>query len=111
MHWQSDYYDYLTQNDEKELRKDVRERKGNGHRLVPNTNNKATWYESENGDKILRSYYTDVLRLSNGRAYKMWEGYSVTTMNHINKFLSMNGCRGMNKYEWVMLKVGEGKDV
>ena len=96
---------YLDREAQKYLRRDIKDRKESGHKVVLGTNNKATWYFDENGNKVLRSYYTDVARLDlYGNLYKLWNGYSVTTLNHINAFLKANGLAGICKYDWVMME-------
>lgn len=34
---------------------------------------------------------------------KFWEGYSKTTLKHINTFLAMDNIKPLTKYDWVML--------
>ena len=49
---------------------------------------KAKVIETENGEKVLQSYNTEVCKIScNGEFVRMWEGYSTTTMRHVNSFL------------------------
>ena len=98
-----DAWDYLTPDDNKELREDVKTRgKYYGHSIIAGTNNKATWYTDSDGAKVLRSYTTDVLKIYRGRVYKLWEGYSATTAKHINAFLLLNGYAGISKRDWIM---------
>lgn len=50
--------------------------------------------EHENGDKVLKSYHTEVVRLVNGKGLRFSEdkeNYSQTTMAHIRSFLSFYG--------------------
>ena len=48
---------------------------------------KAKVIEEDNGEKVLQSYNTRVCRItSSGEFVRMWSGYSVTTMRHINNF-------------------------
>lgn len=97
-------WDYLTQEETSELRREVKDRaKYHGHVIVPNTNNKATFYKDDRGGLVLRSYTTDVLRLYRGRVYKLWQGYSATTARHIDEFMNMNGYRGICKHDWIMI--------
>lgn len=97
------YGGFLSQNEVKALRADVRKRKHDKkHHALDGANSRATWYENENGEKVLRSYYTDVVAIKNGVVRKLWDGYSVTTMKHINLFLAQNGLATMSKYEWIM---------
>lgn len=61
---------------------------------------KALVKETEN-EIILQSYETDVCKIDkNGHFIKLWNGYSVTTMNHINAFLSLFDIPFMRKKEW-----------
>ena len=49
------YNGYLSQNEIKELRDDVRKRKHEQkHYALDGANGRATWYENENGEKVLR---------------------------------------------------------
>ena len=98
---------YLDSEAQKELRKDVKERVKRGHIKLENTNGKATYYANADGELVLTSYYTDVLSVGYGRTVtKLWEGYSVTTMNHINTFLIGCGLHEISKHDWVMMEVG-----
>ena len=55
----------------------------------------------ENGETILRSYDTDVCKIDiNGNFVRMWNGYSATTMNHVNSFLNYVGIEGGGKKFW-----------
>ena len=67
--------------------------------------NKASVIERDNGDIELRSYNTIVARIRNGKFERLWSGYSVTTMNHINSFLDTFGISGGGKAWWVALEV------
>lgn len=61
-----------------------------------------------NGNKILTSYTTDVARIDKeGNFFKLWGGYSVTTMNHVNAFRIMNGLNPMSKKEWESMETEE----
>lgn len=92
-------YDYLTPEEIKELRADVKTRDGV---LLSNSNGRATIRTNKNGDVILTSYYTDVAIISGGRFFKTWHGYSVTTLKHVNEFRRVYGMQPMNKKEWIM---------
>lgn len=59
-----------------------------------------------NGDLvILKSYNTYVISvdLSNGCFNRLWNGWSKTTMAHINDFLRLYGFNAMTKKEWLSL--------
>ena len=66
---------------------------------------KAEAIEKENGDIELRSYNTIVARIRNGHFERLWSGYSVTTMNHVNSFIDAFGISGGGKAWWESLKV------
>lgn len=53
---------------------------------------KARIIEKDNGEKVLQSYNTEVCKITTGGLFvRLWDGYSVTTMRHINSFLSFSG--------------------
>ena len=48
---------------------------------------KAIVKEYENGDKILFSYLTPILKQTKeGKLIRLWEGYSATTGRHVESF-------------------------
>lgn len=101
---------YLDGDAQKELRKDVADRVNGDecHFVVEGTNRKATYYLNEDAEFVLRSYYTDVCKIDeHGNLTKLWYGYSVTTMNHINKFLAEMGEKPLSKHDWIMMEEGE----
>lgn len=63
---------------------------------------KATVIEMSNV-KYLQSYKTIVCYLVNNTLYRTWNGYSKTTMNHINDFLKANNMNTLSKKEWELL--------
>ena len=75
------------------------------------TNNRKSFYgkavviERDNGDIELRSYNTIVARIHNGTFQRLWDGYSATTMNHINSFIDLFGISGGGKAWWQSLEV------
>jgi hypothetical protein len=53
---------------------------------------KAVVREYENGDKILFSYLTPVLKQTkDGKLIRLWEGYSATTGRHVEAFAGITG--------------------
>lgn len=73
-------------------------------------------YDHDHDYIILRSYDTDVCRIENNRTgwkfRRLWEGYSATTMRHVNDFIyqycpfKYAVSHGGKKW-WDSLKVGE----
>lgn len=67
---------------------------------------KAKVIEKDNGEKVLQSYNTQVCKITaSGEFVKMWDGYSVTTMRHINSFLQFFDIPGGGKSWWDSLEV------
>lgn len=77
------------------------------------TNNRKSFYgkarviEQDNGDIELQSYDTIVARIRNGNFERLWDGYSATTMNHINSFLDTFGIDGGGKAWWISLEMAQ----
>lgn len=54
-----------------------------------------------NGEKILVSYETPVCKIDrDGRFVRLWNGYSATTMRHINSFNRLFGINQGGKAWW-----------
>ena len=62
----------------------------------------------DNGAKELISYKKKVAIITKGGNFiRLWEGYSLTTMNHINDFRKQNGLDFINKKDWDEMPVKE----
>lgn len=48
-------------------------------------------------------YWCDADRNTHTSFVKLWEGYSKTTLKHINAFLAMDSIKPLTKYDWIML--------
>lgn len=60
----------------------------------------------DNGTKELISYKTKVAIITKGgRFIRLWEGYSLTTMNHINDFRRKYGLEPINASIWKKMEV------
>lgn len=68
-------------------------------------NNKAAIITCKGSYKALQSYSTIVCVFYRGKIYRTWDGYSVTTMNHINRFCADMGIRNGGKKWWMSLPV------
>ena len=53
----------------------------------------------------LWSYNTPVCEIYNGVFYRLWNGYSATTMRHVNEFCAQYGINGGGKKWWDSLEV------
>lgn len=75
------------------------------YELIP-INGRKSFYSKAivtevSGDRTLTSYTTDVAKITkDGNFQKLWGGYSVTTMTHINAFRVTNGLNAISKQEW-----------
>lgn len=79
-----------------------------GHERGKSFYGKAKVIEKDNGEKVLQSYNTFVCRITAaGRFVRMWGGYSVTTMRHVNSFLLFYDMSGGGKSWWNTLPVEE----
>ena len=67
---------------------------------------KAKVVECEEG-RYLQSYDTLVCFIGYGGTFhKLWDGYSATTMRHVNSFMDFIGCPSLGgKSWWMKLKV------
>lgn len=68
---------------------------------------KANVVQYNGGTKELISYKTKVVRIAkNGTIKRLWDGYSMTTLRHVNEFLSQNGIeKKLTKKEWLEMPV------
>ena len=72
---------------------------------------KAIIIEDKFGNKRLKSYKTIVAEITKkGKFKRLWEGYSRTTMNHINEFRKENGLEKISAKEWKNLQVEKGNE-
>lgn len=82
---------------------DARERKNGGAIVLDGFNGRACIIPTADGYK-LQSYYTDVCAVRGGHFVKTWEGFSVTTLKHINMFRAFVGLSRLTKREWIELE-------
>ena len=80
------------------------------YELTPNDGRKSFYGKAivtEYGKNliVLKSYDTEVCRIENGKFVRMWDGYSATTMKHINSFINQYGIDGGGKKWWINLPV------
>ena len=98
----------MTAEDQKDMRKAYKEEKqNNGAFALEGFNGRALIIPGDAGNTlVLRSYYTDVCSYNpkTGEFYKLWEGYSNTTLKHINIFRSFVKLPQLSKREWIELE-------
>ena len=100
-------HDYLGKKEMSELRENNKIKEQlDGYTYLSGSNFRAMVRKDYYG-KVLISYATDVCMIDNdGNFVKLWDGYSSTTLKHINKFRRINGFAEINKRKWIELDVG-----
>ena len=95
---------YMKPDDLKEMRQEYKEIKATKKAFVlDDFGGRALVIPTESG-YILKSYYTNVCEIKNNKFIKLWQGYSNTTLKHINIFRSFLGLSGLSKREWIELE-------
>lgn len=61
--------------------------------------------EIQNDILTLYSYDVRICKIANGKFYRLFDGYTATTMRHINEFRMQNGLQKLSKKEWLKLEV------
>ena len=101
-------YDYLRPDEVSVLRKDVKDAcKRHSFQLNGFNNRAIITKNSETGTLYgLRSYWTNVCAYdtATGMFFKLWDGYSATTLRHINIFREYFGLPKLSKREWIELE-------
>ena len=65
-----------------------------------------------NGYRTLRSYDTPVAAINqNGKFIRLWQGYSATTMLHINAFRAQYNLKPIGKAEWERLQIEPSEEL
>ena len=65
---------------------------------------------TETEETYLKSYDTIVCKIDYEENFtRLWGGYSVTTMKHVNDFRLRYGLEKLSKKEWLSLPCGNGK--
>ena len=95
---------YMKPDDLKEMRTEYKELKANKKAFaLDGFGGRALIIPTETG-YILQSYYTEVAEIRNGDFLKLWDGFSVTTLKHINIFRQFLGMNTLSKREWIELE-------
>ena len=97
---------YMSNEDISELRQEYKAIKANNKGFaLDGFGGRAIIKTDNNGNPILQSYYTDVCRfdLKTRTFIKTWNGFSVTTLKHINIFRQFLGLNTLSKREWIEL--------
>ena len=97
---------YMTSEDLKDMRKEYKAIKADNNAFaLEGFGSRALVIKA--GDVVtLQSYYTEVARydLRTDKFEKLWSGFSVTTLKHINIFRQFLGLTSLSKREWIELE-------
>ena len=94
---------YMTAEDLRDLRKEYK--RATEQEKAAQIDTRAAVIPADGG-QILRSYYTDVAAIIDGRFYRLWDGFSVTTLKHVNMFRACHGQARLSKREWIETPIG-----
>ena len=81
------------------------------YELQPNDNRKSFYGKAkiiynDNGEIYLKSYDTEVCKIMPGGVFvRLWNGYSATTMRHVNAFVDYFHIPGGGKAWWMQQPV------
>lgn len=89
---------YMNADDLRELRKEYK--RAAKQEKAEQIDTRAAVIPADGG-QILRSYYTDVAAIIDGRFYRLWDSFSVTTLKHVNIFRARHGLAPLTKREWI----------
>ena len=97
---------YMTTEDIKELRAEHKTdvARYNGVKL----DSRAVVLNYDVDAVLLKSYKTVVAAIIGGEFVKLWRGYSVTTLKHVNAFLAAYNGKQFNKREWIEYPTATG---
>lgn len=98
---------YMTNDDIKTLRAEQKKdiSKYNGARLDA----RAVVLKYDDDCILLKSYNTVVAAIVGTQFVKLWRGFSVTTLKHVNAFLAAYNGKQLNKREWIEYPTATGE--
>ena len=97
---------YMTADDVKELRAEHKHDIEKYHGVKLDTRAAALKYDTD--AVLLKSYKTVVAAIIGTQFIKLWDGFSVTTLKHINAFLSAYNGASINKRAWIEMDTARG---
>ena len=106
--WYGFYNRYMKSEDIKELRQEYKGIKAeNKGYALDGFGGRAIIKIENDGSLVLQSYYTDVCRYNPKTDIfeKTWNGFSVTTLKHINIFRRFLALNTLSKREWIEMEV------
>ena len=104
---------YLTNYGNKEVKKYKPENAFKIWELMPVYSSQKSFYgkakvmENRQGEIILISYWTEIVKITKEGLEPLWINYSATTAKHLHEFLVQNGLHRYSKKEWLALEHGK----
>lgn len=71
---------------------------------------KKAYVLKDGNNLFLRSYNTIVCGIVNGKFIRYWDGYSSTTMKHVNDFRVQHELNRLSKKDWDEIPVASVKE-
>lgn len=71
---------------------------------------KKAYVLRDGNNLFLRSYNTIVCGIVNGKFIRYWDGYSSTTMKHVNDFRVQHELNRLSKKDWDEIPVASVKE-
>lgn len=71
---------------------------------------KKAYVLKDGNNLFLRSYNTIVCGIVNGKFIRYWDGYSSTTMKHVNDFRVQHELNRLSKKDWDEIQVASVKE-
>lgn len=71
---------------------------------------KKAYVLKDGNNLFLRSYNTIVCGIVNGKFLRYWDGYSSTTMKHVNDFRVQHELNRLSKKDWDEIPVASVKE-
>ena len=71
---------------------------------------KKAYVLNDGNNLFLRSYNTIVCGIVNGKFIRYWDGYSSTTMKHVNDFRVQHELNRLSKKDWDEIQVASVKE-
>lgn len=97
---------YMNADELKELRAEYKADKENGAFTIDGLGDRAVILPTKTG-LVLKSYQTKVVALCNGEFVKLWDGFSVTTLKHVNALRANGGLSPLTKRAWIEMPTAE----
>ena len=91
----------MTSDDIHDMRAERKRERAAGAFALDGYGVRAVVKPEPDGGLVLTSYYTAVAAWRHGRVVRLWGGFSVTTLKHVNAFCDYVGAPRFTKRAWI----------